>query len=464
MNILLLVANAAKHTGTVVDHITAFEKFSRNNIVVLDSFVAGQINFDLDQFDTVVFHYSIVISSPNYLPEAFVDRLAEYQGLKILFIQDEFRWVDRTAAMAEKLGIAVIFTVVNKDVVHKIYRHPYFNNVRFEQTLTGFVPEHLLGREVPSFKDRSLDIIYRARKLPGWCGSFARQKWQIGTLVEKEAKKFGLKTDIATSEESRIYGEAWIDFVASAKATLGTGSGSSFIDFTGEVIPAVDKFETEFPDSEFEEVKERFLEGRDGDIVIDVISPRVFEAAALRTLLIMYPGSYSGAVQPGRHYVELNTDHSNMAEVVAILQDPKRAGEIIDRAYKEVACSGKWTFQTFVKHFDQVVEEEFSAQSNAAVSSEKTGMHIARMQRANNKNINRVQRAYKFTCWRVEATQKIKSGIVKYILVGLNRGARFVRWILPARLAEPIVAAVWRIAQGVKPLLKRIILGRRGLR
>ena len=46
------------------------------------------------------------------------------------------------------------------------------------------------------------------------------------------------------------------------------------------------------------------------------VSPRVFEAAALGTAMVNFPGSYSNVVGTGVHYVPLEKDFSNFDEVV----------------------------------------------------------------------------------------------------------------------------------------------------
>ncbi|MCF6199801.1 MAG: hypothetical protein L3J67_10490, partial [Hyphomicrobiaceae bacterium] len=250
-NILLLYAEAACHTGTVDLHVNSFKRYSRYNVVMLDAHVAGQVDVDVALFDAIIFHYSIVISLPHFICEDLANNIAAFDGPKMLFIQDEFRWVDRTSSAAERLGVSVIFTVVNKDVIRKIYRNDYFDNVRFEQTLTGFIPENLLDHEVPDYQDRALDIGYRARKLPAWCGSFAVQKWLIGEKTLADAQKYGLQCDIAMSEASRIYGEKWIEFMANSRATLGTESGASFVDFTGLVHQEIDAYEAKNPGADF---------------------------------------------------------------------------------------------------------------------------------------------------------------------------------------------------------------------
>ena len=354
--ILLLVCERFRGIGTVKNHIDAFVEYSKYELFIADSSALKYCSIDLHQFDAVVIHYSVVISIDSYLPASVARILTGFTGPKILFIQDEYRWVNKTADAIQRLGIDFVFTVVNEDAVRQIYHHPGLRDVVFETTLTGFVPEELTKRAVPDYGKRPIDVSYRARKLPVWCGSFGQEKWQIGERFGKDAKVHALNCDIDNAEGNRIYGDAWIDFVANSKAVLGTESGSGFIDFDGEVTKQIDNYSEQHPDASFEELKDRFLGKKDGEILISVISPRCFEAAALRTLMILYPGDYSGILRPNEHYVPLLRDNSNMDEVVAILQDDQAAGEIIARAYQDIACSGQWTFGAFIQRFDEVVD------------------------------------------------------------------------------------------------------------
>lgn len=191
----------------------------------------------------------------------------------------------------------------------------------------------------------------------------------IGERFEQDSAKYGLMTDIAYDEKSRLYGKKWIRFLTRCKAVLGTESGASICDFTGDIQRHVDSYLAKNPDANFERVHREILAGHDGKILINVISPRCFEAAALRTLMILYPGDYSGRLEPWRHYVPLSKDHSNFAEVVSILRTPERAQEIVDAAYREVACNPWNTFRHFVKHFDRVIAEELQGRRGYVVTS-----------------------------------------------------------------------------------------------
>ena len=355
---LVLVDFAALPIGTVERHISAFRDFSVHEIQVAHVRALDVVGFEANSFDVVVFHYSIVIAKGFHLGTKLRAKFSAARGLKVLFIQDEYRWIDATAEAIGELGISVLFTVVNREVVDLIYHHPWLKGVRKELTLTGFVDETLLGIEVPSYENRDVDVAYRARKVPYWLGSFAMEKWNIGRRFESDVSHFQLACDISSDESSRLYGADWIRFLSGAKAVLGTESGASVCDFSGELRTRVEAAVDRDKEIEFEPIHEEILRESDGQIIIHVVSPRMFEAAALRTLMINYPGEYSGCLIPWRHYVPLEKDHSNIAEVVAVIRNPEKAKEIIDAAYREVACDSKNSFRAMAEHFDRVLADE----------------------------------------------------------------------------------------------------------
>lgn len=452
-NILLLCDEAVRHIGTVNDHILAFQRYSPSRVVVLDSRAAAAIDLDLDLFDAIVFHYSIVISMKNFLSPAFFQRLAALKRPKILFIQDEYRWVDRTSAAIRDLGISVVFTVVNQDVIPQIYKEPWFDVVQFEQTLTGFVPEDLLSAQVPNYEARSVDVAYRARKVPSWLGAFGQEKWIIGEKFLSDSARYGLVCDISMSESSRIYGAAWIDFIAKSKAVLGTESGASFIDFAGNIQHEVEAYEHKHPDAPFSDIEKRFLNG-DGQIIIHVISPRCFEAAALRTLLVLYPGSYSGILTAGRHYVELLRDHSNMDDVVNIIRDPAEAGKIIRSAYEEVAHSPAYTYKAFVAHFDAVLRNEISkCTPSLRIETAEQGVKVPP---------NSIEQ--RFTDWEQRSRHLTRSRIRAFAFALsmqrlTNRAGQLLREVLPEPLAEWLNRGGRTMLGAVKPFVIRVLVG-----
>ncbi len=362
LNVLVLYNEPSIDVRTINEHLAAFKKYSCHNIVFIDSSAAEKLLPDLSPFDVIMLHNSVHFTRPSHLPKLLAKKITAYNGIKVLFLQDEYREIDRTAEHIRQLAIDIVFSTVNRDIANKIYHHPWLKKVRFEFLLTGYTSDALIKRSVPDFEDRTLDVSYRARKSPAWYGEFTRQKWKIGEKFNKDAGHFGLNCDISSKGADRLYGDDWYNLIVSSKAVLGTEAGASFMDFTGEVQTQVETYLNNNPQAGFSEIQQRFLQGRDGEIVIKVISPRCFEAAALRTLMIMYEGEYSGILKPYKHYLPLARSHENMEDVVAVLRNPARAAEIIERAYLEIACNPLYSYGTMVDQFEKAIDLECQKQ------------------------------------------------------------------------------------------------------
>jgi hypothetical protein len=219
---------------------------------------------------------------------------------------------------------------------------------------------------------------YRGRTYPAWHGEQGREKIRIGKLFKRDAKRFGISTDIAWSERSRLYGRAWLKFIRNCQAVLAVESGASVFDFDGAVAARTESFaalvERPHPipglgkKPSYEMLRDRFFAGQEDQIDIAQISPRVFEAIALRTLIIAYPGRYSGVLEPWRHYVPLDKDHGNMAQVAAVLRDPERIAEIITNAYAEIALNPAYGYGAMIEVFDQRITETAAGRPRAETS------------------------------------------------------------------------------------------------
>ena len=365
--ILLLCDYREDGAATVRQHIDSLIECSRHRIRKVSIFGDLPPRLDLNHFDAVIVHYSLIACHDSYVSSRARKALAGFRGLKAIFIQDEYRFVDATIEAMRQIGIDVLFTCVPEREIEKVYPAGRLPGVTKVNVLTGYVPEHLLELDVEPYERRRIDVGYRARKVPAWLGELGREKYEIGRVFRDQAASDGLTLDISFREEDRLYGENWTEFVRSCKAMLGVESGASVFDFTGDVQKRVEAHERRNPGVEFRILKELYFSDLEGKIALNQISPRCFEAAALRTLLVMYEGEYSGRMQAWRHYVPLRKDHSNHAEVVAVLKDAARAREIIERAYREVACNPDNAFRAFVAKFDEVISAEFRADQSASL-------------------------------------------------------------------------------------------------
>lgn len=351
---LLLVCDYRPfEAATVLDHIEAIRRWSRYDVFVLPNFGDLPDELDLAAFDGLVVHYNVVMSNPEYLSPLARWRISQFDGVKGAFIQDEYRFVNRTTRALRTLGINVLFTCVPEDQVHLVYPAERLPDMRRSVTvLTGYVPEPLLSQPIRPYHERVVDVSYRGRRLPAWMGRLAQEKSAIADRFAADAPAHGLAVDISCREEDRLYGQAWVDFLSRSKAMLGVESGAGVFDFDGSIEPTVNQYVADHPDASFEEVDHRFLTDVDGRIRLNQISPRCFEAAALGTLMVLYPGDYSGVLEPWRHYVLLEKDHSNMDEVVRAIRDPETWERITKQAREEVALNPKYGFRAMVEAVD----------------------------------------------------------------------------------------------------------------
>ncbi len=99
-SILLLCQYDPYNAAMVVEHINAIYAHSANRIYVLQDFVrrGGVLpeGVDLDDFDAVIFHYSVSVALDSYIAPKTRVAISRFSGLKIAFIQDEYRFVNKT--------------------------------------------------------------------------------------------------------------------------------------------------------------------------------------------------------------------------------------------------------------------------------------------------------------------------------------------------------------------------------
>jgi hypothetical protein len=372
LEILLLGVRPKSNANTIVDHLQAFRRYSRHRIHFLQNVTAVHGTFggrlptlpkslDLAAFDALVIHYTNYLPSDECFDRLARERIADFRGLKVLFLQDEYRQVDPISARARELGVDVLFTCVPEPEIDKVYPAARLPRVTKVPTLTGFVPEDLVKRDVPPLSLRPVDVGYRARRVPLWLGELGQEKWEIAPKFEAATRGESLALDVSCEEKDRLYGEAWIAFLASCKATLGVESGASVFDFTGDIERSVEHYVAERPQAPFREVQHKFLREHEGRISLNQISPRCFEAAALRTAMILYEGRYSGILEPGRHYIPLRKDFGNIAEVIGALRDTAALQRMVDRAHEEIARDPRYSYRRFIETFDALVEAEVDA-------------------------------------------------------------------------------------------------------
>lgn len=278
--------------------------------------------------------------------------------IKIAFPQDDYDCCQILDEWLVDWKVDYVFSPLayNRDV-NVIYKN-YSKIGNIKLGFTGYIDDDFfnLPQKVKPFEQRSIDICYRARKLPPYFGWIGELKWRIADIVKEKANEFNLRLDISYRQKDTILGEKWYEFLGSSKFTLGSLSGSSLIDPVGEIQEKVKKYCAENPNYSYEEVEKLFFPGQD-KYNFTAISPRNIEAAFTLTGQILVEGPYSGILKPWKHYIPLKKDGSNFNEIYKAIQDKDFAGRMIKSCYENIVECKQLYYSNFAEELIKIIQK-----------------------------------------------------------------------------------------------------------
>lgn len=329
-----------------------------------------------ERFDVVIIHYTFlsgcIIGPAFYRWKHLYDWIARLEALRVAFPQDEGNCAEILEEWLIDLEVHIVFSVHYRpnQPLYPTLRH----HARIEHCLPGYINAARAKEIAPCLKpiaERNLDIVYRARRLPHWFGRSGLRKCRVAEVVRERADALGLHTDISTRIEDVIRGRQWLNFIASSRAVIGVQGGYSAIDWRGEIKARIERWMTKEPALSFEEVDRRLPPGWD-DYSLLTVTPRHFEAIVAKTAQILIEGDYRGVIRPHEHYLPVKPDFSNVDETLEQLRDHHRVQEMVDRTYEEVYRSGRYSYTTFARKIERVLEEELSGRSRNGASMAST--------------------------------------------------------------------------------------------
>ena len=355
-NILCVYAKRETYTSTVFEHLDSFRKYSRYSWSYLDIRIFNDGSETLESFDAVFIHYSVRLPLAQ-LSASGLERLRKFHGLKVLFIQDEYDGTNAVKKVISSIPFDLVFSVVPSHSLGKIYPQGEFHQTRFVSDLTGYVPDDLIGqmRQFTPPSKRSIVVAYRGRPLPVHYGRLGQEKVAIGHHVRDYCRKHGIPCDIEWDENLRIYGKDWYKFISSAKAMLGSESGSNVFDWDGSLQQAICHYRKEWPNATDQDVYRNIIEEREVDGLMNQVSPRIFEMAAAKTVMVLFDGAYSGVLEPNTHFLPLKKDFSNLDQIFAALADDIKVDAMAERVYKDIIFSERYSYRLFVNRVDSEI-------------------------------------------------------------------------------------------------------------
>jgi len=342
---------------TIEEHVESFGRHSRYPVfsVNTDDGFAGALS-DL-RFKAILLHYSLFGGDYYHLSSRFrryLERERDAGTYLVAFFQDEYRYCQKRFAFLRNLRVSSVYTLLAPEYHEVVYgAHASVADVR--TTLPGRVSDQLIDTARRLFipdAERTIDVGYRARRLDFVHGRGAQEKHEIAERFLARASAPGLRLDIDSREEGRIYGPAWYSFVANCRGMIGVEAGTSVFDLDDSAGERTAALLASEPGLLFDDIERRVLHEYEDRIYYRTLSPRHFEAAALRVTQILYRGQYSGVMEPDVHYLALEKDFSNFDDVMHRFADPAVRKQITDRAYDDLIASGRWSYASFVSEVD----------------------------------------------------------------------------------------------------------------
>jgi hypothetical protein len=365
LKILILSTYEGTDASAVRDYLLSFRLHSRHHYYYAFDCRRLDERIDLRPFDVIVIFWDVYLLGPE-LSDAVRGRIARAPAVKVAFLQDEYRDVRRVNQAMAELGVQVVFTCVAEADRQTFYPAAAIPSLEGVYTaLPGYVPRYLAEPRPDVDSPRAIDIGYRSRAMPAYLGDLGQDKTVVATRFQALAAPAGLASDISVLERDRLYGRQWVKFLRDCRCVLGTSSGASVVDFSGEIRHACERHLALRPDAAYHEMKGRFFADVDWKVVIDTVSPRVFEAAALGCTLVQHEGLYGGILQPDEHYIRVRRDYSNVSEVLDRIRDRSFCRQMAQRAHRDLIASGRYGFDAFGRWFDGVLDKHVPGRCGA---------------------------------------------------------------------------------------------------
>ena len=355
------------------DHLYSFRRHSRFHTSYLNLAVREAPRWMLNErYDAIVFHTSFL--SNRWDPATFAAVRARAKPLlealdapRIGIPQDEFIHTDALTDFLREAEVRDVFSVSPESEWPLIYAGLDLERVRMHRVLTGYLERSTVERidaALLNAPPRDIAIGYRAWEAAMWLGRHGRLKVDIARRIDESARARGLDTDISTREEDTIFGDDWYRFLASCQYTIGVEGGSSILDRDGRVRARTEAYREAHPDAAYEEVEAACFPGMDGQLNIRAVSPRHLEACATRTPQILIEGEYIPDLRPDEHYLELRSDFGNLDDVLDRVASGEGRVEMAERAREDVVDSGRYTYESFVRRIEAVIEHRTPAWSS----------------------------------------------------------------------------------------------------
>jgi hypothetical protein len=323
LNILILyVSNQYPMRATLWDQLYCFRRYSDHNCFYLN-FTVRRVPWYLKhvKFDLIVF--GTLFLATRAVAEWFSDPrerarpLKSFDAVKIAFPQDEYLCSDVLADFINEFSIERVFTLAPKTEWPKIYDRIDMARVKLSRVLPGYLDDGTVERIeglAPAGAPRDIDLGYRTFRAAPNLGRHGFLRQQIAEVFQAEAPKHNCRLIFRHAKKTRFGPMPGTSFSCAANTRSALKAAPRSLIEMDRFKRRTESYLAEHPDASFEEVERACFPGLDGELRYVAISPRHLEACATRTCQVLVEGEYNDVLVPGRHYLELKRDFSNLEQ------------------------------------------------------------------------------------------------------------------------------------------------------
>ena len=389
IRMLVLHARYTNHLSYYDDWLDAFTsapEFAVSSINICSPGARKKLKKEAQQVDLIVLLHSTNADTLNYL-RPLEPLLADRNSKLLVFMGNELNLpvspMAPRLAMLGRLEPDFIATQLLQEAGEWLYSDLKTSKIlAIPHALnpTAFCP-------VKPHQERSIDFGTRSHKYLGILGDNDRMR--LFELFSTYRFKVPMVIDISTSE--RFNREEWAQFLNNCKGTISNEAGSYYVERDDQTLTAVRHYlaerekrergvlttldsksllrrtfrmlptsvrsvlrplvirlaardESLFEESEFADIYEQFFsQAVMPPVYTKCISSRHFDAIGTKTCQIMIRGRFNGILEADRHYLALDSDFSNIGDVMERFTDPGYRQRLVDETYEYALSAHTYT-------------------------------------------------------------------------------------------------------------------------
>ena len=387
LDILVLhaIPDLSRERRTSIRHLFALQRYSRNHRFVYHC----QEDPITDALRSIPF--AAIILDCTFLcwrwvrpREAFTAlrrRYDEWLGncgaVVAAFPQDDFDHAEILDDWLSGLGTNLLFSVYRHHW-DALYPRLIASGTKIVASYPGYVDDDEVGEYRAlrkPFRERTIDVGYRVKRLPANFGRFGVLKSEFGRAFARAAAGRA-RCDISDAPKDTIYGDEWLGFLGNSRFTLASLAGSSVFDPNGAVQDRVQAFASKHPTADFEESWRACVRPEDEGWTFPAVSPRIFETAMAGSCPILLEGDYEGLIAPEEHYIPVKRDFSDIDSAVDRLADLGAAEAMAARFERTILENPNLRYRHWVQSVIEPMLTERASMGHAPLTDGEFGLRV----------------------------------------------------------------------------------------